>query len=168
MLDYKEKMIEKKDRVRMLMSEIEEDKMMEMSAVISEAESSLIDRLCHESHSEYRSIHGDLGDLLHEDGCLSRFKMSLGSTNPLRKEYLDDSSIGIAITEAFMDVSDTEDSLEEENHLLKKLYEEPDAVIEEVMASATHVRDHKSVSAEMLSKIWRIDRATAERTLEIT
>ena len=38
MLDYKGKMIEKEDRVRTLMSEIEEDKMMEVSAVISEAE----------------------------------------------------------------------------------------------------------------------------------
>ena len=42
---YKGEMIEKKSRVRILTSEIEEDKMMEVSAVISEAESSLIDRL---------------------------------------------------------------------------------------------------------------------------
>ena len=71
MLDYKGEMIKNKDRVRTIMSEIEDDKMMEVLAVISEAESSLINRLCHESHSEYRSIHGNLGDLLHYDGCLS-------------------------------------------------------------------------------------------------
>ena len=53
------------------MSEIEDDKMMEVSAVISEASTSLINRLCHESHSEYRSIHGNLGDLINYDGCLS-------------------------------------------------------------------------------------------------
>ena len=41
-LDYKGEMIENKDRVRIIMSEIEDDKMMEVSAVISEAESSLI------------------------------------------------------------------------------------------------------------------------------
>ena len=75
MLDYKGEMIEKKDRVRMLMLEIEEDKMMEASAEISEAEASLIDRLCHKSHSECRSIHGDLGDLLHDDEYSSRLKM---------------------------------------------------------------------------------------------
>ena len=84
--------------------------------------------------------------------------MSEGSTNPLSKEYLDGAPIGTAITEASTDVSDTEDSLKEENDLLKKLFEEPDAVIEEVMSSTKHVRDHKSVSADMLSKIWRIDR----------
>ena len=80
--------------------------------------------------------------------------MSVGSTNPLSKEYLDDASIGTATTEALTNVSDTEDSLKEENDLIDKLFEEPDAVIEEVMTSATHVRDHKSVSADMLSKIW--------------
>ena len=94
--------------------------------------------------------------------------MSVCSTSPLSKEYLDDASIGTAMTEALTDVSDTEDGLKKENDLLKKLYEEPDAVIEEVMASTTHVRDHKSVSTDMLSKIWRIDRDNAERTLEIT
>ena len=69
----------------MFMSEIEEHKMMEVSAVISEAESSLTTRLFYESHSECESIHGNLGDLLHYYGCLSRFKMFIGSTNPLRK-----------------------------------------------------------------------------------
>ena len=94
--------------------------------------------------------------------------MSVGSTNLLSKEYLDDAPIGIATTEASTDVSDAENSLKEENDLLEKLFEETDSVIEEVMASATHVRDHKSISADMLSKTCRIDRDTAERTLEIT
>ena len=38
MVDYKGEMIEKKDQVRMITSEIEDDKMMGASAVISEAE----------------------------------------------------------------------------------------------------------------------------------
>ena len=41
MVDYKCKMIERKDRVRKIMSEIENHKMMEVSAGIGEAESSL-------------------------------------------------------------------------------------------------------------------------------
>ena len=76
-------MIEKKDRVRTLVSKIEDDTMMELSAVISKAESSLTHRLFHESHIECKSIHGDLGDLLYDDGCLSRLKISVGSANPL-------------------------------------------------------------------------------------
>ena len=69
------------------------------------------------------SIHGDLGDLLHDYGCVIRFKMSAGSTNPMRKECLDDASISAALTEASTDVSDTEDSLKEENDLIKQLFE---------------------------------------------
>ena len=50
------------------MSDIEEDKIVEVSSGISEAETSLINRLYYKSHSEYRSIHGDLVDLLHNGG----------------------------------------------------------------------------------------------------
>ena len=62
MLDYKER-LSKKDRVRMWMSEIEDDAMMELLVAISEAESLLINRLFHERHSGFRCIHGDRGDL---------------------------------------------------------------------------------------------------------
>ena len=43
----------------------------EVSIVISEAKSSLTNKLCHEIHSECGSANGDLGDLLHDDGCVS-------------------------------------------------------------------------------------------------
>ena len=81
---------------------------------------------------------------------------------------MDDSSIGTATTQTSSDISDTEESLKEENDLLKKSFKEPDAVVEGVIDSAMHARDHKSISAVMLSKIWRIDRNAGERTLEIT
>ena len=169
MLDYEGNMVEKKDRLRILVSDLEDNELMEVSAVVSEAEVSLVNKLCHESDSEYRSIHGDLGDLLHRDGCISRYKMSIGSTYPSSKEYLDDASIGTAVTEAMTDYSDTDDMLKvESDDLISACSEAPESVLDEVMASATHVRDHKSVSADMLSKLWRIDRKTAERTLEVT
>ena len=66
---------------------------------------------------------------------------------------MDNTSIGTAITEALTNVSNTENSLEEENDLLRKLYKEPDVVIEEVIASTAHTEDHKSVSTNMLGKI---------------
>jgi hypothetical protein len=40
--------------------------------------------------------------------------------------------------------------------------------LDEVMLSATHVQKTRGVDANHLSKIWRIDLKTAERTLEIT
>ena len=75
------------------MSYIEDNSAMEISTVISKAESLLTNKFFHESHSEHRSFDGDHRDSLHNDGCTSRFKMSIDSTNPLRKEHLDDSSI---------------------------------------------------------------------------
>ena len=57
--------------------------------------------------------------------------MSTGSTNPSSKEHLDGSPIGTAITEAPTDASDAEDSLKEENDLIKKLFKELDSVIKE-------------------------------------
>ena len=79
--------------------------------------------------------------------------MFKGSTNPLRKNGLDDVTIGTAITKASTDIFDTVYSLKEENDILIKNFKEIDAVIEEGMASAKHARDHKSISADMLSKI---------------
>ena len=40
--------------------------------------------------------------------------------------------------------------------------------LDDIMVSATHVRVRKNVSAEHLSKIWRIDLDTAQRTLDVT
>ena len=79
--------------------------------------------------------------------------MHLGFTNPMGKEFMDDSSIGAAMTESSTYASNAEDSLEEKKYLIKKLFEQLDEVIDEVMASARHMRNHNSVSADMLSKI---------------
>ena len=86
--------------------------MMEVSAVISESESSLVRKIHHERHSEHISVRGDLGDFLHNDGCVSYFKMSIGSTNTLIKEHLDDASIGTYMTEDLTNISDTKYNLE--------------------------------------------------------
>ena len=83
---------------------------------------------------------------MHDDGCESRFKISVGSTNTISKEFLDDAFIYVALTEASANVSDAEDSLAEENDLIKQLFENPDVVIDKIMDIATHVRELKSVS----------------------
>ena len=43
-----------------------------------------------------------------------------------------------------------------------------DIDFDEIMIGATHDESHKGVSAEILSKIWKIDLNTAERTLDVT
>ena len=97
---------------------------MEVSAVTSKAESSLMYKRFHEICTECRSTQGDLGDLLHNDGCVSRLNMPIDSTNTLDNEFLDKTSIGTAVTEALIDISDDQDNLEVENNLINKLFKE--------------------------------------------
>ena len=47
----------------------------------------------------------------------------------MSKECVDDTSIGTALTESSIDVFNTEESLEEENNLMKQLFEQPDEVL---------------------------------------
>ena len=169
MLDYEGNVDEMKDRSRILVSDLEDNELMEIAAVVSKAEASLVNKLCHQGNSECRSIDGDLGDLLHRDGHISRFKTLIGSTNFLKKECLDDASIGTAATEAMTDVSDANDRLKvKSDNLISTFSEEPESVLDEVMASAAHARDHESISADTPIKIWRIHRKPTERTLEMT
>ena len=152
-MNYKGEIIEKKNRIRILISDIEGDEIIEVSAVISKAETSLRNRIFYERHSEYRLIYGNLADLLYNSCCASRFKISIGSTNLLNKEYLDDILISIATTKATTDISDTRDNLEVEDNLANELFKQLDSVIDEVIASAAHARNDKSISTSMLSKI---------------
>ena len=69
-----------------------------------EAEALLINMIFYESHSKHMSIHGDIGGLLRNDGCVNQFKMTTCSTNPLSKDNLDDTSISAAATEALTDI----------------------------------------------------------------
>ena len=86
------------------MLDVEENSVIEVSTVISEAESSLTNKLLYQSQSEHMSTHGCLGEVLHNDVWVSRFKMSIGSTNPLSNDFFDNSSIGIAMTEALTNI----------------------------------------------------------------
>ena len=78
--------------------------------------------------------------------------MSIGSTNPLRKDSLDDALIGRAVAEDLTNVSDTVENLEVENDLTNELFEQPESVMDKLMASVTHARYQKIISDDMLSK----------------
>ena len=71
---------------------------------------------------------------------MSRFKISIWSTNSFIKECLDDSSIRRAVTEELTDALDTEDNLKVENDLMNDLFEQSELVIDKVMVSATNLR----------------------------
>ena len=73
MLDYEVNMVDKKERTRILMSEVEDDPAMEISAVVSELESSIIDMCCNDRspNIEDGSV-SDLGFKLWMDGTISQ------------------------------------------------------------------------------------------------
>ena len=103
-------MVDKKERTRILMSEVEDDPAMEISAVVSELESSIIDKCCNDRspNMEDGSV-SDLGFKSWMDGTISQQKMSIGATDVLKMEYLDSALIGEDLTEVSTDNSDARD-----------------------------------------------------------
>ena len=67
-LDYKGAMVEKKDRVRVLVSDTKHNIMTEESIAFRKNKASLINMLYHEVHSEHRFTYEDIGDSMHDDG----------------------------------------------------------------------------------------------------
>lgn len=173
MLDWNGNMVEPKDRVRVLLSDIEEDTAMVASATVSMVETQAIDRIASEAGflgealgraewdtmpdnmNEVSSIMASVSPLLDpselayalsERAVISKFAVSVGATNAYQGDYLFDSP------SVSMDGPTTgEIDLDEY-----------------FTASATHAEAPKGVSVEQLSKVWRIDLETAKRTLDVT
>ena len=82
-LDYQGIMVENKDILMMIMSDIDVNERLEVVEVVSETESSLVEKIFYEADSECRSIDGNFGYSLQDNSCTSRFKMLTCSTNDL-------------------------------------------------------------------------------------
>ena len=90
----------------------EENRIIEVSAVMSKAEALLASKISHENHGEHVSTYGGLEGLVRNDRCASRFKMETCSSIPLSKERLGGAQIRAATTEALADASGTRGNLE--------------------------------------------------------
>ena len=85
-------------------------------------------------------------------------------------ENLDDASIIMAVTEAMPEDSSFGDNLEDlTNSVLETeiLMREPDSSIEEFVVRYSYIKDESKIGAKNLSKVWRIDHETSERTLGV-
>ena len=180
MVDWEGNMVEPKDRVKILLSDFDEDEGMSAAAVIGSLESRAIDEHLDQINEtswdqfkigdEYcgmdvspiynaQSLSARLEEKVHD----SNFKMSIGATITRASRYLVD------------DCSDTEPESEDEDD--SEIDEEDmDQLLagnlnfDDVMAnvSATHARMTRNTSPEHLSKVWQIDHETAKRTLDVT
>ena len=200
MLDWEGNMVDKKDRVEVLLDEVQEDKAMAAGAVISKLEAEAIDSNLEKVTLLYSGDHNDLIDghvsssvcdpellcaMLEAKSAESQFKSSIGATVASESKYiLDDDQRKEAQLEEPDDASMSSDDssrveMEEDDD---EPQEGPDASegtslddiltgeidLDEIMASAAHAKPRRTVDAEHLSKIWRIDIETAKRTLDVT
>ena len=97
----------------------------------------------------------------------AQFMASIGSTSAChRKHVLDDTTV-VTMETTDEEASDSEEDNSEDESDFELDPDDEDA-LDAFMSSAAHAGKPKGISAEQLSKVWRIDLATAERTLEVT
>ncbi len=196
MLDWEGNMIQRKDRVRILLSDIPEDTAMAASVQVSSIENATVNNAlqrCSLSHDEkvhprwqtipraadeiscvLAGVSPTLDDQvlyrrLAEQAEIGKFKVAIGSTDALKGEYL----VETVDEDSDSDSDDDEAQAPDEKNEDQALDDIFDSVtkgeidLDEIMVSAAHAGISKGVDPTHLSKIWRIDLKTAERTLEV-
>lgn len=156
MLDFQGSVIEPKDRVRILIADLEQDDALIAEATISSVETVFIDKCVittdepssHLSDYEIKEVSAildpsSLSNLLQDRANVGKFSMAIGATDVHEDRYLfNDPEIP--------DVFNTYD------------------ILDEIMVSPTHAAPLNGVNAYDLSKVWRIDLESAQRTLDVT
>jgi hypothetical protein len=197
MLDWEGNMVERKDRVQILLSEIQEDVAVAASVQVSSAEARAIDSVFEGSCAAFdekvhpcwqpipsaadqiASVMAGVSPILDDQvlygrlsakADLGKFKASIDSTNATKGEYLlDDDSATQPLTDYNMSDSHSE-SNEGNQHDLDKLYDrvtQGEIDLDKIMTSAAHAGKTRGVDPTHLSKMWRIDLKTAKQTLEV-
>ena len=187
MLDWEGNIINKKDRVQILLDEVQDSKAMVIAASISKVEATAIDNnlkgaeLIFEPNDNL-TLNGGmsptydaelLSHALEEKATESHFKVSIGATMAQNGPYVfkevpdlmergDDSSISDSEDGDDLDDASSSGSNDGDQVFIGEID------LDDIMASAAHARPRRTVDAEHLSKIWRIDLETAKRTLDVT
>ena len=188
MLDWEGNMVTKKDRVQVMLTDIQEDVALAASVQVSSVETIAIDNVFEnhaqtneETHPRWKqipraadqvsSVLTSVSPILNDEALfqrlttradLGKFKSSIGSTNAMEGAYL--------IDDESTDDSMSGSEIEEDVEILNGLYESVtrgEIDLDEIMVSAAHAGKSKGVDPSHLSKIWKIDLKTAERTLEV-
>ena len=198
MTDWQGELTETKYRKRVLLSEVSDDLDVSALLSISATEACYIHRSMEKQENEMDtslpeglelvpgaaneicSVLSAISPTLDDVGMLSSMmaratlgsmQMSLGSTDAPNSEYLDEGDDNSTVTAASSTEDDMSDLEVRNESLLDTIFTKSQTGqldLDEIMASATHVRKSKSISSEQLSKVWRIDVETAKRTLDVT
>ena len=196
MLDWQGNLLEKQERQRIVLSDVEADPIMVASLQISTDESNVIDHIIDQSISkteirlpfevpkaadQVSSVLANVDPLLNEEtmylrmeqrASLSDYMIAIGSTKAAKPgEYIVETCSDTQSEADYnMDHSVDEDEQDEEV-LLDELYKgitTGDYNPDDIFGSATHAERTQGVKAEHLSKVWRIDIDQAKDTLNIT
>ena len=194
MLDWEGNMIEERDRVQVLLSDVVLHDATIRAASISKVEADFIDKQLHTSPDvekvpieakptsmdipcgvdEVSSVlhnissvlcPAPMASLLEMRGDIGRHLAAIGSANVLNSKYLvDDESIHSDDYSNALEKEPLDDNFWENLGEVTRSKIDLDAY----MASSAHARPRKNITAEHLSKVWRIDLDTAKRTLDVT
>ena len=144
--DWEGNIVPKSQRQRILIDDLDDDPEMTESMMISSVETRESDMIDENAltltHTKTTSLESKLTDRAH----LGNYMMSIGATSAWHEDFLFDDS---QVTE------EATDSLKDMN-------------FDSFMAGSTTASSSRGVSAEHLSKIWRIDLETARKTIDVT
>jgi hypothetical protein len=198
MLDWEGHMINRKDRVKIILSDIPEDAAATASVQVSSAETRVIDHVLEsksatqdeEAHPCWMNIpraadevssilasvspiftDESLHDRLAERVDLGKFKVSIGSTDTTGGKFLESSAGDDDSATQPSTCDGSEESDQDDDETLDWIYEsvtKGEIDLDEIMVSSAQAGKSRGVDPAHLSKIWKIDLKTAERTLEVT
>ena len=198
MLDWQGEMVEKRDRRTILVEDIEDDQAMAASLYVGACEQKLVNENFRDvainkieepipnyippEADQIASVFDEINPTLNDERLcqrmeevsnLSKFKMTIGATT-MFNGMSDDEMLTLLDQDYDSDSdSETEDdhNSDDKEDDLDKLYKqslEGQMDLDEMFISATHADKAKGVSAEQLSKTWRVSIDDALRTLDVT
>ena len=167
LLDWEGNVKQPKDRIKIIIDEIQEDVNISQAMSIGAVEMNAVDQILNQLETNDDAIDmippsevSPMYDMrrlaceLEKSARDGKFKASIGSTVTYNKEYL------------FEDPPDSDTNSELDDDDIDDLMEfngDP-----EIMIGAAHARPRRAVDATHLSKIWRISHEQAKNTIEVT
>ena len=182
MLDHEGNMITHEHRERILLTEVEDDPTLQINSAVGAIEASAIDSLFEKREplvplmSTRAAIDPyELCSMMAERHEDTKFMEAVGATYPYKgKEHFDDIAVETVESKEDTETDDNDDSdnssmsdTESESET-ESIHFSDEEALDAFMVSAAHAGKPKGVSAEHLSKIWRIDLESAKNTLKVT
>jgi hypothetical protein len=182
MPDHEGNMVTHEHRERILLAEVEDDPTFQVNSVVGAIEASTIGSLFEKIQplvplkSTRAAIDPyELCSMMAKRLEDTKFMAAVGATYPYKgKELFDDITVETVESEEDTETDDNDNSdnssmsdTESESET-ESIHFSDEEALDAFMVSAAHAGKPKAISAEYLSKIWRIDLESAKNTLKVT